>query len=978
MKAQEVQEIKYDAFISYRHAQPDQFVAETLHKQLEMFRLPGNVRRKLEDKGKTRINRVFRDKEELPIASNLADPITEALSHSDFLIVLCSPRLLESQWCKKEIETFIAMHGRERVLAVLVEGEPADSFPEALLYAEVEETQSDGSVIKKKVPVEPLAADVRGNDKREIKKKMKEEVLRLAAPMFGCAYDDLKQRHRERRMRRILGVSLGISAFCLLFGTISTSMAMKIHGQNLQIAKQSQEIEQQYQESLRSNAISESDAALQLLEKGDRLGAINKAYAVLPDTKESVDKPYTAQAEYALSKSLYLYENNRRVLSRELLVHDTAVSVMKLSPEKDTLLCVDQFGIIYVWELATGNKLCEIRDYTGAVNSDEESVAYVNGDVFCYTDGEDIIFYDIRKCEVIQTLEDVDAYALAVSAKANLLAWQGFNSMTVWDMEKQESCFEYQLAEDESFGYEQLFNDDGSLLAFQVELEAGEGEGNTSRIDLFDTKQKKVTGSYALDYNMLYDMCFDEEVLYASGVEDMMHSESYMENGSLLDVALKGKLYACDLNAPGEFRWVLDNMDGDNFYDIRPSSKEGSSVLLAVSFSNIYALDETDGTVTGMEAIGEQLLEAANLVGTDNYFLFTRDGDMLYVKAQGDVEVIIYEEYYQSNSSNVMQVLCAGGGYFISLPYSENEVTVYQLTAGEKVENIQTFDNFLSKSAIKPDGSQLAVSDGLENTVILCDAASGELLDTITQPENIIDLAYIGEKGEYLGVIAGKRVTLYDSATCDVVKEYDIVQWDASFAGNANEYIWMDDYGTLYLLDSVSGEQVSMVAEDENYYGTRASAVNWAGSQYAVTSSEDGTVSICTMGENTAVQQTSINAAYVDNLFFDDKGEKLFVVYKDGKVQLYDTQTMEQQSSYQFEELVKEYVPMENGDYILKGPEESYRLNDKDEVLSVIAGLREVNGQQGQYLLSQSTELYKVPVYDYAMLLEAAKQYITP
>ena len=49
------------------------------------------------------------------------------------MIVICPPRLKESRWCLKEIETFISMHGREKVLAILIEGESAESFPEELL-----------------------------------------------------------------------------------------------------------------------------------------------------------------------------------------------------------------------------------------------------------------------------------------------------------------------------------------------------------------------------------------------------------------------------------------------------------------------------------------------------------------------------------------------------------------------------------------------------------------------------------------------------------------------------------------------------------------------------------------------------------------------------------------------------------------------------------------------------------------------------
>ena len=121
----------YDAFISYRHSDLDKFVAEELHKQLEMFKVPKKISKMC---GKKRINRIFRDKDELPITSNLADPIMNALRVSEYLVVICSPRLNESMWCKREIENFIAMHGQEKVLAVLIEGEPRDSFPPELLY----------------------------------------------------------------------------------------------------------------------------------------------------------------------------------------------------------------------------------------------------------------------------------------------------------------------------------------------------------------------------------------------------------------------------------------------------------------------------------------------------------------------------------------------------------------------------------------------------------------------------------------------------------------------------------------------------------------------------------------------------------------------------------------------------------------------------------------------------------------------------
>ena len=161
--------MKYDAFISYRHSELDMFVAKKIHKGLETFKVPRQVKK---IGGKSKITRVFRDQEELPIGSDLGDNITSALRESEYLLVICSPRTPESYWVQKEIDTFISLHPRDHILAILVEGEPNESFPSQLLNDE------NGN------PVEPLAADVRGDNIKEVNKKLKTEIIRLAAPIL--------------------------------------------------------------------------------------------------------------------------------------------------------------------------------------------------------------------------------------------------------------------------------------------------------------------------------------------------------------------------------------------------------------------------------------------------------------------------------------------------------------------------------------------------------------------------------------------------------------------------------------------------------------------------------------------------------------------------------------------------------------------------------------------------------------------------
>lgn len=178
---------KYDAFISYRRDDIDLELANILHKELESFKLPKNVIKKMKEadpNASTSITRVFKDSAELPSSESLEDQIVDALRQSRFLIVICSPRLKESKWCQKEIETFAAMYGRDRILTLLIDGRSTESIPEFLRTRQKEIRDVDGNTVIINESVEPLAADIRGKNLKENKKKLKSEILRLVALCF--------------------------------------------------------------------------------------------------------------------------------------------------------------------------------------------------------------------------------------------------------------------------------------------------------------------------------------------------------------------------------------------------------------------------------------------------------------------------------------------------------------------------------------------------------------------------------------------------------------------------------------------------------------------------------------------------------------------------------------------------------------------------------------------------------------------------
>ena len=115
---------KYRAFITYAHDDENQ--ARWLRKKLEGFPVPKNLVGKKGKFGKIppRLYPIFRDRDELPGSAQLGSVIEEALNDSSHLIVLCSPNAVKSRWVNEEIRLFKKMGKGDRILCLLIDGEP--------------------------------------------------------------------------------------------------------------------------------------------------------------------------------------------------------------------------------------------------------------------------------------------------------------------------------------------------------------------------------------------------------------------------------------------------------------------------------------------------------------------------------------------------------------------------------------------------------------------------------------------------------------------------------------------------------------------------------------------------------------------------------------------------------------------------------------------------------------------------------------
>ena len=935
----------YDAFISYRHAELDQFVAVELHKVLESFRLPKNVKKSENFSGKTKIERVFRDRDELPLSSNLSDPIMQALERSQYLIVICTPRLPQSQWCEREITSFIKMHGRERVFAVLAEGEPNESFPPAILHEERIVKNPDGTEAVEVVDFEPLGADVRGKDQKEIKKKIREEVLRLAAVIFGVAYDDLKQRHRERKLKKIAAVTSVSAGVFLTCGAVSSVQAWKIH-------QQAEDIKQQYTLIQKSQSVILGEQAKQALAEGDRAQCVQLAKEALPKEVNQQERPIASEALYALTEGLRAYDNGKQLQPKYYLEQEVAITDMQVTPGMDLLLTEDAANVLRVWSPMEKQVLLEVA--TNRTDLSKEMYTFCGTNLLITAQGDGIAAYDVTTGENVWTVEDNRVYYVCSFKQGEEIAVlankEGKNCILLYNKTGQllqeypvEGQVEHRLAVSPS----------GDKIAYIT------NEASKKKVHVLQRSNGKELARFVLQQSILETIKFtDSDTLFGVTLNsgDMEDIESVVE---CFSVKKKKRQWVRKLRNTVEDVYVLSD----------------SELLVRGSFV-LQMLDPKTGKIKRQAKMEREMLHVG-LLDNGNFQLCTSDGEIA-VLTRDFSSKIEYRGKDETIHSN-LKLFVGGDGFYATNVWPEKKVLVYNFEKGQDFSLcLDTRENF-TESCVDGEGNRIALISMDSRKVSVWDRQEQKSMYTIETEANITHMEFLGK--DTLCVVTD-QLNLYDVATGQLKKQAYVNE----IAGNSRSWTWQgysSEKNLLYFTDresilAVQGDTLTKQAMWQLENVEDKTFISDTGNYYVELCMEEGTLELRNSQDQILVKSITDATGFIQNVVFAPGDTCIFVSYQDGTTVAMNTNLEVIETYEEFSDAIGYCHKIGEDTLVVGNQKEAYILQgDQYSLVGRVCGYLGAVPSQSVFLCGDGTgAIYQVPQYSYTELVAYMKECI--
>lgn len=820
---------KYVAFISYRHVQPDFEIASQIHKAIENFKVP----KELDPEGKYKEMRVFRDREELT-TKDLSDSIDEALRESEYLIIVCSKRTPDSPWCTREVKEFKKYHDDTKIIPVLIEGEPHESFNEELKNLKSKFIDDKGE--EQARDLELLAADLRPDEvkkidflgyenieksnqkkfellQRESIKILKQsEIYRIMATVLGVNFDDLKQRHKEKRLRRIIA-STAIAAMILLaFGISMTNLYF-----------QAEKAKQMATQQTSMMVLKSADA--KILE-GDRVLSLLVSKEAMKDINSNMENYNQLEANYTriLNDALL----SPKYSAMQVIDADSKTPRFAISQKRGNLVTGGELSTANVWDISSGEllKRIELEAPVIAITIDQEDesiyIATRNSKILKFDpdtfESEEIYFmpsssireigitkegnylllvigqrefiildkstYKISGSFKLENFEEVITSVNSLSGEKKFIVSDSKGRIMVYDLEKNEYTEVIEPTGEKDVYRSSTLSLDSKYYAYT--------DNYTIKIFNTHTGEKRTIDSYASSLRFSPD----SKYLYGStsigvvswDLESGEHFASYPTPSSIdrMVISKDGNTLVVALskdNSIGVFEDIKNKPELGSFKMIgSPSSSHGDTIyeILTTDDEKYIITSSVDSTI---RIIGrESILSQRNIVG--NIKAISHDNNLILIlDKEGNIKIYDFKKDEETKLGTIKDdffmnpvnryVISNDGNYIgISNIASTNAMILNKkgqlIYETKEHEAVDQFSVLQYMAISETDG--LLYTLGIKGEVYVTDLISGELIKTLKDKDELANYFVLSEDGSILALVYyNEEVSIIDTKSKEVI-----------------------------------------------------------------------------------------------------------------------------------------------------------------------------------------------------------------
>ncbi len=740
----------FNAFISYKHADLDNKVAESIIRDLERYRIPRKIRKST---GIKKIDRVFRDKDELPITSDLNDTISQALINSDFLIVICSTNTKKSTWVDREIEFFLQHHSINNVMTVLADGEPYDVIPKILLSGKKEVIDENGEKKIVEIPYEPLSCDYR----MPYKKAKAKELPRLVAAIIGCPYDELIDRQRQYKMQRMTAISAGMIALSLGFAGYMYYSNTLIH--------------ENYLESLRNQSRYLANESLKQLDDYNRMDAIQLALEALPEN-ENDERPVTPEAKKALTDSLLAYKSCQGLSVSALWNYRMPNSIddFWVSEDRSKLVIMDVTGIVAAYDTKTHKELLKITDYddtsmtadffddnTLVVLNTRSIAAYNLEDGSCiWTNAED----DVKFCQCLYKFSDDEILIINSDGEFVELSIKDgsvIKKHPVEEMLEEKIKASEDFDEENDYVYvsigETALSENGKKMAFVVSTSIG-SSNTIDSLNEYDFETGTIVSVPIENEKVALIKYFGDNIFLSCNPVDMDGNSRFFDYVYITDsINVIRCLASGDLSIKWEDQVI--NTDVTINYDFLPMSNgtigyyEGCAVKI---------WNKDTGEVVVERRFNDSIIDSSDWDGDGNPLYVTHGGYTGTIATGKNINGVNLIKRF----TDEIEKINYGANTYVRC-YRSNEIICYGMEVYDndwtKIETSEPIDMSSSSEYLEDNTLAILSTDGSEGTVVyIFDAKSQSYTGKVT-----IDKEKKPFNFEIVGSLEGKLYIASDS-----------------------------------------------------------------------------------------------------------------------------------------------------------------------------------------------------------------------